>query len=182
MTGIVLIVILVVLALIAVSLYNRIVSLDNRVGNAFSQVDVQLKQRNDLIPNLVNTVKGYANFEQSTLQAVTDARARMAGATSIEDKVGASNMMSAALGKLFAVAEAYPDLKANASFLDLQGQLSGLEQKIAYSRQFFNDTVLEYNNAITTVPGVFLAGPMGKTSKPMFQASDAERSVPQVQF
>ncbi len=175
-------IILVVLALIAVSLYNRIISLDNRVGNAFAQVDVQLKQRNDLIPNLVNTVKGYADFEKSTLQAVTDARARMAGANSIEDKVEASNMMTAALGKLFAVAEAYPDLKANASFLDLQTQLTGLEQKIAYSRQFFNDTVLEYNNAITTVPGVFLAGPMGKTSKPMFQASDTERAVPQVQF
>jgi LemA protein len=182
MTGIILIVILVVLALIAVSLYNRIISLDNRVTNAFGQIDVQLKQRNDLIPNLVNTVKGYADFEKSTLQAVTDARARMAGANSISDKVEASNMMSAALGKLFAVAEAYPDLKANASFLDLQAQLTGLEQKIAYSRQFFNDTVLEYNNAITTVPGVFLAGPMGKTSKPMFQAADAERAVPQVQF
>ena len=182
MTGTIVLVILVVLAFVAVGIYNRIISLDNRVNNAFAQIDVQLKQRNDLVPNLVSTVKGYANFEQSTLQAVTDARARMAGANSIQDKVEASNMMSAALGKLFAVAEAYPDLKANNSFLDLQQQLSGLEQKIAYSRQFFNDTVLEFNNAITTVPGSFLAGPMGKSVKPMFQAADNERVVPQVQF
>ncbi len=182
MTTIIVLVILAILALIAVGIYNRIISLDNRVNNAFAQIDVQLKQRNDLVPNLVNTVKGYADFEQSTLQAVTDARARMAGANSIQDKVEASNMLSAALGKLFAVAEAYPDLKANNSFLDLQQQLSSLEQKIAYSRQFFNDTVLEFNNAITTIPGSFLAGPMGKSVKPMFQAADNERIVPQVQF
>jgi LemA protein len=172
----------IILLLIFVSFYNRIVSLENRIANAFAQIDVQLKQRNDLIPNLVNTVKGYAAHESGIFGAVSEARARMAGAGSMEDKIAASNNVSGALGRLFAVAENYPDLKANQNFLDLQQNLQGLEQKIAYSRQFFNDTVLEFNTAITTIPGSFFAGPMGKTVKPMFQATEAERVVPQVQF
>ena len=182
MTLIIIIAILAVLAFVFVGFYNRIVSLENRIANAFAQIDVQLKQRNDLIPNLVNTVKGYAAHESGIFEAVSEARARMAGAGSMEDKIAASNNMSGALGRLFAVAEAYPDLKANQNFLDLQQNLQGIEQKIAYSRQFFNDTVLEFNTAITTIPGNFFAGPMGKTVKPMFEASETERVVPQVQF
>ena len=182
MTGLIVLGIIVVLGFIAVGLYNRIISLDNRVANAFSQIDVQLKQRNDLIPNLVNTVKGYAAHESSVFDAVSSARARMAGAKNIEETVAANNELSGALGRLFAIAEAYPELKANQNFLDLQQSLQGIEQKIAYSRQFFNDTVLEFNNAITTVPGVFLAGPMAKKTKPMFEAAETERAVPQVQF
>ena len=182
MTLLILLAIVVVVGLVLVGLYNRIISLDNRVANAFSQIDVQLKQRNDLIPNLVNTVKGYAAHESSVFDAVSSARARMAGARNIEETVAANNELSGALGRLFAIAEAYPELKANQNFLELQSSLQGIEQKIAYSRQFFNDTVLEFNNAITTVPGVFLAGPLGKTVKPMFQAAESERAVPQVQF
>ncbi len=181
-SGFIVLIVLVVLALLAVSFFNRIVSLENRVANAFSQIDVQLKQRNDLVPNLVSTVKGYAAHEQGVLESVTNARARAAGAVTMDEKISASNELSGALGRLFAVAEAYPELKANQNFMQLQGTLETLEQKIAYSRQFFNDTVLEYNNAITTIPGVFLAGPMGKTAKPMFEAAATDRAVPQVQF
>ena len=178
----VIVAVLVILVVWVIAMYNGLVRSRNRVDNAWAQIEVQLKRRRDLIPNLVETVKGYAAHERGTFEAVTQARAAAAGAQGPAQTAAAEGFLTQALGKLFAVAEAYPDLKANASFLDLQAQLTGIEQKIAYSRQFFNDTVLEYNNAITTVPGVFLAGPMGKTSKPMFQASDAERSVPQVQF
>ena len=181
-TTIIVLAVLVIVALVAVSLYNRLQVLDNRVNNAFAQVDVQLKRRNDLIPNLVNTVKGYAAHESGVFDRVTAARERMMVASDVPEKAKASGELSQALGRLLAVAEAYPDLKANQNFLALQKELSDTEQKIAYSRQFYNDTVLELNNAVTTVPGVFMAGFAGKKTRAMFEATDADRAVPQVSF
>jgi LemA protein len=160
------IIILVVLALLivfAIGVFNNIVSLENRVENALGQIDVQLKKRSDLVPNLVSTVKGYAAHESTVFEKVTAARAQLDNAKGVEDKAAASSLLSGALRTVFAVAEAYPDLKANQNFIQLQNELSELEDKIAYSRQFYNDTVLEFNNAITTVPGTFFASPMNKT-------------------
>jgi LemA protein len=174
--------ILIVLVFVGISVFNSIVSLENRVSNALGQIDVQLKKRSDLVPNLVNTVKGYATHESSVFENVTKARALMQSANTVEEKAEASSMLSNALRTVFAVAENYPELKANENFLQLQSELSDLEDKIAYSRQFYNDTVLAFNNAITTVPGVFFAQGMGKTQKTMFQASEGDRAVPAVQF
>ncbi|MES2861315.1 MAG: LemA family protein, partial [Pseudomonadota bacterium] len=138
---IVIVVIIAVLGFIAVGSYNKLVALDQRADQSFADIDVQLKQRNDLIPNLVETVKGYAAHEQGTLNAVTQARAAAAGATTVDQKVQADNMLTGALGKLFAVAEAYPDLKANTNFLELQRELTDIENKLAAARRFFNNAV-----------------------------------------
>jgi len=162
--------------------YNRIITLENRVNNAFSQVDVQLKRRNDLIPNLVNTVKGYAAHETAVFDRVTQARERMLSAGSIEEKSAASNQLTQALRSVFAIAEAYPELKADANFRELQGQLEETENKIAYSRQFFNDTVLDFNNTVTTIPGIFIAQLMNKKPKPFFETDETTRQVPSVNF
>ncbi len=179
------IIVLVVLALLvvfAIGVFNNIVSLENRVANALGQIDVQLKKRSDLVPNLVSTVKGYAAHETSVFEKVTAARSQLDNARGVEDKAAASSLLSGALRTVFAVAEAYPDLKANQNFIQLQTELTELEDKIAYSRQFYNDTALEFNNAITTVPGVFFANPMQKTKKSMFEASEGEKAVPAVTF
>jgi LemA protein len=179
------IIVLVVVALLivfAIGVFNNIVSLENRVANALGQIDVQLKKRSDLVPNLVSTVKGYAAHETSVFEKVTAARSKLDNATGIEDKAAASSLLSGALRTVFAVAEAYPDLKANQNFIQLQTELADLEDKIAYSRQFYNDTTLEFNNSITTVPGVFFAGPMQKTKKSMFEASEGDKVVPAVSF
>jgi LemA protein len=176
------IIIIVILAVLAVFVFNNITSLENRVANALSQIDVQLKKRGDLVPNLVNTVKGYAAHESGVFEAVTKARSMLQTANTVEEKAAASNALSGALRTVFAVAENYPQLKADTSFLNLQSELSDLESKIAYSRQFYNDTVLSYNNAITTIPGVFFSGPMNKTRKSMFEASEGDRAVPAVTF
>jgi LemA protein len=181
-----LIAILVVLVLIVVylvALYNGLVQKRNRVDNAWAQIDVQLKRRRDLIPNLVETVKGYAAHERGTFEAVTQARAAAAGAQGPAQTAMAEGMLSQALGRLFAVAEAYPDLKANTNFLDLQTQLKDTEDKIAISRQVYNDTVLTYNNSIQVFPAVLLAGPFGFTRREFFEVEDAaEREVPVVSF
>ena len=181
-----LIAILVVLVLIVVylvALYNGLVQKRNRVDNAWAQIDVQLKRRRDLIPNLVETVKGYAAHERGTFEAVTQARAAAAGAQGPAQTAMAEGMLSQALGRLFAVAEAYPDLKANTNFLDLQTQLKDTEDKIAVSRQVYNDTVLTYNNAIQVFPAVVIAGPFGFTRREFFEVEDAaEREVPAVSF
>jgi LemA protein len=179
------IIVLVVLALLivfAIGIFNNIVSLENRVDNALGQIDVQLKKRSDLVPNLVSTVKGYAAHESAVFEKVTAARAQLDNAKGVEDKAAASSLLSGALRSVFAVAEAYPDLKANQSFVQLQSELAELEDKIAYSRQFYNDTVLEFNNAITTVPGVFFANPMNKQKKSMFEAAEGDKAVPAVTF
>ncbi len=149
------------LAVFLVALYNGLVKLRQRVQNSWAQVDVQLKRRYDLIPNLVNTVKGYAQHEKSTLESVTQARNMAMAAQNIKDQVQAENMLSGALKSLFAVAEAYPELKANANFLQLQAELSDTESKIAFSRQFFNDTVQKFNTKIEVFPNNLLAGLLG---------------------
>jgi LemA protein len=180
---IVLVVILIVLALIVVGLYNRLVRYRNRVDNAWAQVEVQLKRRWDLIPNLVETVKGYAAHERETFDSVTNARAAAQRAQGPAETAQAEGILSQALGRLFAVAEAYPELRATENFQQLQAQLSETEDKVAVSRQVYNDTVLTYHNAIQTFPGTLLAGPFGFTKREFFDVEDAaQREAPQVHF
>ncbi len=151
----------VLLAVFLVSIYNSLVQLRQRVKNAWSQVDVQLKRRYDLIPNLVNTVKGYAQHEKSTLESVTQARNMAMAAGNVKEQAEAENMLSGALRSMFAVAEAYPELKANTNFLQLQGELSDTESKIAFARQFYNDTVQKFNTKIEVFPNNLVAGLLG---------------------
>jgi LemA protein len=174
--------IVVVLALVAISLYNRMVSLRNRIDNAWAQVDVVLRRRYDLIPNLVETVKGYATHERETLERVVQARNAATAATTVEQQGQAENMLTGALRQLFAVAEAYPELRANENFQQLQSEISGTEGQIATARQIYNDTVLNYNNAIQTFPGVVMAGPLGFTQREFLEMEEAARAVPQVDF
>ena len=163
--------------------YNRLIQRRNRVDNAWAQIDVQLKRRRDLVPNLVQTVQGYASHESSTFEAATRARAASAAATSPAQVAQAEGMLGQALGRLFAVAEAYPALKADAGFRDLQAQLAETENRITVSRQVYNDTVLTYQNTIQTFPNVLVAGPFGFTGREYFEVGDeAERSVPEVRF
>ena len=177
-TLIVIAVIVVVLIFVVMGSYNRLVALDQKADQSFADIDVQLKQRNDLIPNLVETVKGYASHERATLDAVTQARAAAAGATTVDDKVTADNMLTGALGKLFAVAEAYPDLKANTNFLQLQTELSDIENKLAAARRFFNNAVSEFNAVRRQFPTVLFAGLFGFGSdKPFFDVGDGERAA-----
>lgn len=163
---------------IVVGGYNRLVALDQRADQSFADIDVQLKQRQDLIPNLVETVKGYATHERGTLDAVTQARAAAAGAHNINDRVQAENMLTGALGRLFAVAEAYPDLKANTNFQQLQTELSDIENKLAAARRFFNNAVSEFNAARRQFPVVLFAGLVGFGSdKPFFDVGEADRAA-----
>jgi LemA protein len=177
------VVVVVLLVLWAVAIYNRLVRTRNRVDNSWAQIEVQLKRRHDLIPNLVETVKGYAAHERGTFEAVTEARAAAQRAQGPAQAGQAEGILSQALGRLFAVAEAYPELKANQNFLELQSQLADTEDKIAVSRQVYNDTVLTYNNAIQTFPAVVLANSFGFTQREFFEIEDAaDRAVPQVSF
>jgi LemA protein len=176
-------VVLVLLVLYLVALYNGLVQKRNRVDNAWAQIDVQLRRRRDLIPNLVETVKGYAAHERGTFEAVTQARAAAAGAQSPAEAGAAEGFLTQALGRLFAVAEAYPELKANENFLELQAQLRDAEDKIAVSRQVYNDTVLTYHNAIQTFPAVIFAGMFGFREREFFEVEDpGDREVPVVSF
>ncbi len=179
---IVVIVIVVVLVIAAIALYNNLVKLRNMVDNAWAQIDVQLQRRLDLIPNLVETVKGYASHERGTLDEVTEARAAVANAGTPAGKMEADNMLTGALKSLFAVAEAYPDLKANANFQQLQAELSSTEDKISYMRQSYNDTVMKYNTAIQTFPAVLFAGMMGFSQRESFDAVAGSDVAPKVQF
>ena len=176
------IVLIVAGVLFVAGLYNGLVQARNQVGNAWSQIDVQLKRRADLVPNLVETVKGYASHEQEVFDQVAKSRQAMMSAQTPDEGAEAANMMSQALGRLFAISEAYPDLKANENFRVLQEELSAVENKIAYARQFYNDAVLQFNNAIETVPGVFLAGPMGKKEHVFLEIPEGDRETPQVSF
>lgn len=175
-------VVVVVLIVGIIGLYNNLVKLRNMVDNAWSQVDVQLQRRLDLIPNLVETVKGYAKHESGTLEGVTKARTAVMNATTPGEKMEADNVLTGALKNLFAVAEAYPDLKANLNFQQLQSELSSTEDKISYMRQSFNDTVMKYNTAIQTFPGVLVAGPFGFTARQSFDAAAGAETAPQVHF
>ena len=181
----VLVAIVVLLGLLFVGAYNRLVALRQNVGAAFADIDVQLKQRQDLVPNLVETVKGYAAHERGTLDEVTQARAAAASAGDVAAKAQAESALTGALGKLMAVAEAYPDLKANQNFLQLQGELSDLENKIAAARRFFNNAVGEYNASIQRFPAVLIAGMAGFAPRDFFDVG-ADRaaltSAPQVKF
>jgi LemA protein len=174
--------VLVLIAIALVVLYNRLVRLRNRVDNAWAQVDVQLRRRYDLIPNLVETVKGYAAHERATFDEVTQARAAAQGATTVADQAKAENVLTAALGRLFAVAEAYPELRAAPGFQDLQRQLDETEGRIAISRQVYNDSVLTYDTAIQSVPTNLLASSFGFKPKPYFEIEEAAREAPQVRF
>jgi len=181
------ILIVVVLILVGIllwffSYYNRVIRLENQIDNAWAQIDVQLKRRADLIPNLMETVKGYMKHERDTLENVTKARSAVMSAKGPQDSMNASNMLTGALKTLFAVAESYPDLKANQNFLQLQDELTHTEEKIAYSRQHFNDTVLMFNNTIETFPGNIFANMMGKKERQMLQIPEANREVPKVSF
>lgn len=177
-TLIVIVVIVAVIGFIVMGGYNRLVALDQRADQSFADIDVQLKQRQDLIPNLVETVKGYAAHERGTLDAVTAARAAAAGAHNVNERVEAENMLSGALGRLFAVAEAYPDLKANTNFQQLQTELSDIENKLAAARRFFNNAVAEFNAARRQFPTVLFAGLFGFGSdKPFFDVGETDRAA-----
>jgi LemA protein len=169
-------------ALVLVLLYNRLVRLRNRTENAWSQVDVQLRRRYDLVPNLVETVKGYAAHERATFEEVTRARGAAEAARGVEQQAQAENVLTAALGRLFAVSEAYPELRATENFQALQAQLSDTEGKIAIARQVYNDTVLTYANAIQTVPSNLVAGLFGFAPKPYFEIDEPAREPVRVQF
>ncbi len=175
---IVIAVIVAVVLFVIVGAYNKLVALDQRADQSFADIDVQLKLRHDLIPNLVETVKGYASHEKGTLEAVIAARSAATSATSVNDKVGAENMLTATLGRLFALSEAYPDLKANSNFLELQREMSDIENKLAAARRFFNSAVSEFNAVRRQFPTVVFAGMVGFGSdKPFFDVGEGDRAA-----
>jgi len=180
--GIVIIVVVIMFFLIFWGYYNRIIRLENRIENSWGQIDVQLKRRADLIPNLLESVKGYMAHEKETLENVTKARSALMNAKTPQDNIDADNMLTGALKSLFAVSEAYPDLKANQNFLQLQDELTHTEDKISYARQHFNDSVLSFNNIVETIPGIWFAKRMNKSTKEMIQIPVENREVPQVKF
>ena len=178
--------VVVILVVWGISLYNNLVKLRNNRENAFANIDVQLKQRHDLVPQLVATVKGYAEHEKTVFQRVTEARAAAMGATSVNDKVEAENMLTSALAGLKVSLEAYPELKANENFLQLQGEISDIENKLAAVRRFFNSATRELNNAVQTFPSNLFAKMFGFKKEPMFEVPQEERAVldkaPEVKF
>lgn len=184
MTWIVVLAVLAVLVLYGIVTYNRLVRLRVRSQNAWSDIDVQLKRRADLVPNLVETVKGYATHESGTLQAVTEARSRVIAAQSAgpAERAAAENQLTSALRGLSVVVEAYPQLQAAGGFRDLQGQLSHIEDNIQNARRYYNAVVRDLNTAIMQFPAVVVAGPMGFRPREFFEAAEAERAVPQVRF
>jgi LemA protein len=179
---IIILVIVVLVGLYAVFSYNGLVSLRNRIENAWAQIDVQLKRRYDLIPNLVETVKGYASHERETLDAVIEARNAGTNASGPHDQAEAENQITGALKSLFALSEAYPDLKANQNFAQLQEELTGTEGRIAYARQFYNDTVYRYNTKIQSFPSNILANAFRFSEREYFEADDESRGPTQVRF
>ena len=180
--GIIVIVIVILFLLIYWGFYNRIIRMENRIDNSWAQIDVQLKRRADLIPNLMETVKGYMKHEKEVLENVTKARSALMSAKSPQENIDADNMLTGALKSLFAVAENYPDLKANQNFLQLQDELTHTEDKIAYSRQHFNDVTLAYNNTIETFPGLWFAKRMNRKTRDMLKIPEADRELPKVKF
>jgi LemA protein len=176
---------IVVLVLWAITIYNGLVALRQRANQAFADIDVQLKQRHDLIPNLVETVKGYASHERGTLEAVVQARNAAIAAPGVEQKVAAENMLTSALRQLFALSEAYPDLKANTNFQQLQMELSDIENKLAASRRFFNNAVQEYNTGIEQFPAALFASAFGFTHRTFFDLGESRpqlEQAPSVKF
>ena len=180
----IIVIVVILIAIIAglVSSYNGVVSLSEEVDNKFATIDTMLQRRADLIPNLVNTVKGYTNQEQAVIDSVTDARAKLAGANSVEEKANADQELTSALNNLLVVVENYPDLKANTNFQHLQTELTETESKIASARQFYNDTVLVYNNKIEMVPSNIIASLFKFKQETFFEANDTERENVQIKF
>ena len=177
----ILLAIVVVLVLWVVGAYNGLITLKNQVLNAWKQIDVQLKRRHDLIPNLVNTVKGAMNFEKGTLDAVISARAKAVSATGVKETARAEGELTQALGRLFALTEAYPDLKSNANIMALQEELTSTENKVGFARQLYNDTATQYNTRQATFPTMLVAGLAKATPAELWEIEDAaERSVPVV--
>ncbi|PID60787.1 MAG: hypothetical protein CR986_03460 [Ignavibacteriae bacterium] len=177
------VIVVVVIALYATQIYNSLVRLRNQVKNAWSQIDVQLKRRHDLIPNLIETVKGYMTHERETLENITKARSAAVGASSVKDKSQAETELSSALGKFNLVVENYPELKANENFLTLQEELTATENKISFARQSYNDQVLQYNNKIEMFPSNILAGMFNFNKEEFFEIEvAAERELPKVKF
>ena len=171
-----------VLVFYGIGVYNKLVNARNKVDNQFSQIDVQLKRRADLIPNLVETVKGYTKHEEDTLTKVIEARNKAVSATSVNDKIDANNQLTGALNKLFALSEAYPDLKANANFMSLQNDLKDTEDKITYARQFYNDTAMNFNNLVEMFPSNIIASMFNFKKYEFFAASEEEKATPKVKF
>ncbi len=172
----------VVIVVVAVVVYNGLVKLRNQVDNGWAQIDVQLKRRSDLIPNLVETVKGYAAHESQTFEAVISARNAGVYAQGPAESAAAEGPIASALGRLFALSENYPTLKADANFRQLQEELTATEDRVAYARQFYNDSVTRYHNKIYAFPGVLVAKPLGFTPRELFEAPDDAREVPNVSF
>ena len=179
---IIILVLVVLLAIVLVVMYNGLVKLRNKVENAWAQIDVQLKRRYDLIPNLVETVKGYASHERETLESVIQARNSAMQAGTPQEQAQAENVLTGALKSIFALSEAYPDLKANQNFAQLQEELTGTEGRIAYARQFYNDTVYRYNTKIQSFPSNILANTFRFSEREYFQADDESRGPTQVSF
>ena len=174
--------IIVILAILAIIYKNKFVILDNRVKNSWSQIDVQMQNRFSLVPNLVETVKGYAKHEKDTLEGISNAKTKYMSASTTEEKMEANNQLNGLLGKLFAISEAYPELKANTSFEKLQTQLVEIEDKIRFARQFYNDTVTEYSQAIQMFPGNLFAGMFNYKNIELFKANEMAREEIKVKF
>lgn len=181
--GWIILVVVVLLIVVVVSGYNSLVSLRNKVKDQWSQIDVQLKKRADLIPNIVETVKGYAKHEKETLEGVIKARNALNTASSVEEEMAANNQITEALNKLFALSEAYPELKANENFMSLQKDLKDVEEKISYARQFYNDTVMTYNNKVQMFPSNIIASLFGFKESKFFELdNEKDRETPKVSF
>jgi len=178
----ILIVLAVIIAATFLIYYNRFVTLSHQIDNSLAQIDVQLRKRSDLIPNLLSAVKGYMKHEKAAIKAVTDARKAMMSSKGIEKKMKAGNQMQEALKSIFAIAESYPDLKANTNFLQLQQELSAIEDKVAYARQFYNDGIMTYNVMTHKVPGIWFAKMYGFKPKEYLKILEAAKAVPKVEF
>lgn len=174
--------IILLISIVLIYFYNKFVVLGNRIDNALSQIDVQLRKRADLVPNLIETVKGYAKHEKSIMESVVEARKAFLSASDIKGKMKAGNQLQKALKSVFAIAENYPQLKANENFLQLQQELSAIEDKVAYSRQFYNDSILVFNNSIKTFPGNIFAKMFNLREKEYLQIPEEMRAVPRVKF
>jgi LemA protein len=174
--------VVVVVVIVFFVYYNRFVTLSHQIDNSLAQIDVQLKKRSDLIPNLLASVKGYMKHEKKIISEVTEARKALVGAKGIEDKMDAGNQLQSALKSIFAIAENYPDLKANQNFLQLQQELSAIEDKVAYARQYYNDGIMSYNVMTNMIPGKWFASLYGFKEREYLKIAEVERTVPKVDF
>lgn len=174
--------IVVIIAIMFITYYNKFVIAGNRIDNSLAQIDVQLRKRGELVPNLIETVKGYVKHEKKIIDSVTSARKAMVGAATFEGRMVAGKQLQQALGGLFAIAENYPKLRANENFLQLQQELSAIEDKIAYARQYYNDGILDYNNAVQGFPGVIFANIYGKKQKAYLEIPQETKAVPKIKF